>query len=1368
MSLLRICAFSRCQTARILFETNPRHTFYSDRCHVFVRIQNGCHRRIAETPWTAYRRNYSALIPKKDDGKKRFWEQSHLLDVLEARIQQLQSDVFLDIKHSEVQFVNFSQAGEKVTPKKGQTSCKKEGPDPSPQNSSGKHWLKRLNHEKLTREQKFLCYQQELKGKGGKGKKKVSSTTVDPEQKGRSTKGKASPLKEDSSLAKVDGEIRPSPPHKKDSSLLSRPQKKDSSLTKVLGEIRPSPPHKKDSSLLSRPQKNDSSLAKVDGEIRPSPPHEKDSSLFRCPHERDFSLFSRPHEKDFSLFSRPQEKDLSLFSPPHEKDLSLFSPPHEKDLTLFNRPHSSLAPVEELYWDTAIYNEAQANVRCFLQACMFTGDIERAHLCLMNHHQVLSRRKLLSIGAYNYLMRVWAKKGALHEISDVFVLLDEAGMKPDLGSYVAVLESLGRFPDYPESIISKCVQQLQVEGYSLEDLFQYRFHQDEREYVLKAVQTALPDFQPSVQPKAEHCASPLVKDFYTERDNVDYPKIDFTLAELREKFGQQLAVEQSDTITIDSVEATKPTTEHMIKMRNLLDAQRREWRTLLLNALQESKRVLALEDDRPGRMNLYPYLRLLDDQEYVDIMMQCLSHLHPNGESLQSMARNLGSRVQNKFFIRQKSHMVDKLRVVYDRYAKLLAKDTEKATLLPRECWQELEAEMSSGPSLLCDDPHWPHFLVIQLGTHLADLMVRELKLPSDVLRPQKNPTFVPVLYHMYAFRNTRKIGFVKPHPIFTQLLLEAMETRLTFDAYVMPMLCPPVPWTSPRFGAYLLTFTKLMRSACDTGQHQVLLENCAGPDLHAVLDSLNSLGNCAWKVNQPLLDIIISIFNDKGCEKLDIPPPLSEAPQPPRSVPGAPAPSAKESMLLKQQGVLARRKAMEMHSLRMDSLYKLSIANAVRDQVFWFPHNMDFRGRTYPCPPYFNHLGSDVTRSILLFAEGKALGPHGLDWLKVHLVNLTGKKKRSSLAGRLEYANSVMEDILDSADQPLTGRKWWMEADEPWQALACCMEIARASRSPDPAQYVSHAPVHQDGSCNGLQHYAALGRDVIGATSVNLAPCNEPQDVYNGVAVQVEEFRAADAENGVKIAQVLEGYISRKVLKQTVMTVVYGVTRYGGRLQIEKRLKETEGFPQEHVWEASSYLVKKVFLSLNEMFTGSREIQDWLTESARLISQFGSPVEWVTPLGLPIIQPYHRSKTQMLQTHMQSMHIKVSSNTSKPDTVKQKNAFPPNFIHSLDSTHMMLTSLYCLREKLTFVSVHDCFWTHAVTVDTMNRICREQFVALHSQPILQDLSTFMVRKYSDRKQGAKKAKAIELFSRVPKTGDFDLQQVKDSTYFFS
>jgi len=39
-------------------------------------------------------------------------------------------------------------------------------------------------------------------------------------------------------------------------------------------------------------------------------------------------------------------------------------------------------------------------------------------------------------------------------------------------------------------------------------------------------------------------------------------------------------------------------------------------------------------------------------------------------------------------------------------------------------------------------------------------------------------------------------------------------------------------------------------------------------------------------------------------------------------------------------------------------------------------------------------------------------------------------------------------------------------------------------------------------------------------------------------------------------IAKYLDGFVRRKVIKQTVMTTVYGVTRFGARLQIAKQLK--------------------------------------------------------------------------------------------------------------------------------------------------------------------------------------------------------------------
>uniref|UniRef100_I3J2B8 DNA-directed RNA polymerase n=1 Tax=Oreochromis niloticus TaxID=8128 RepID=I3J2B8_ORENI len=1198
-----------------------------------------------------YRNIFAA---SKHKSKKRALEQFQLLDVLEARIQQLQCDVVLDVQHAKVQFMKAPSHGRGTSSGKGHRSTPQEKTDMPKSGQTGdkgsfksqpRRWIEKLTQEKKNK----LKKQQRLQQKMQICVKEKLPTT--------SSKGTKSSLMSTGTTHKT----------------ISTGVKKSRGHSKLSDEIRAAVSSTATTATATGTAEELAEVEELEKRLNQQVSH--------------WTLSSKPERmQEGSVGNACQDISLSICS--------------------------------------------------YLEACIFAGDIERAHHFLLSQHRVMSRRKHLNTGVYNIMMRVWAKKGTLNQIGRMFILLEEAGLKPNLGSYFAALECMGRNPNCsPKTVrfcISRCLSQMEEDGLSVDDLFnQCVFRQDERDMLLKAIRIVKPEYQPSLNMHTSQFSSLLVQDFYTERADHTYPKLDFTQEDLQERFKRQLSVEQACTITIDSVEAAKPVTENMAKMRELLAEQRIQWQKILLQALRESKMILAKSNTRDYRLNLYPYLCLLEDKEYVDIMIQSVANLPPSGESLKILARDLGNRVFTKYCVRQKhqNQTVEKLGSIYNAYTDLLAKDTKEYDVLPREQWWKLEMEQSSGPTLQGGETSWPYIVTLELGTYMVDMMVKNLKINSDILNPAYDRKLIPILYHMYTFRSTRQIGFIKPHPILTQMQQEAMETKLTFDSYVMPMLCPPVPWTSVKFGAYLLTPTKLMRTVDGATQHEELLEKCQ--NLHAIYDSLNQLGNCAWKINKPLLDIIISIFNDRGSDKLDIPPPLSEAPKIPHFNPQDPTYTASEKAHMKRQVINAKKKCSEMHSLRMDALYKLSIANHMRDEIFWFPHNMDFRGRTYPCPPYFNHLGSDVTRAILMFAEGKLLGPKGLDWLKIHLVNLTGLKKRSSLQGRLEYANTIMEDILDSADNPLNGRKWWMNADEPWQALACCMEIANAVRSPDPTQFISYFPVHQDGSCNGLQHYAALGRDVIGATSVNLMPCDVPQDVYSGVAQQVEELRARDAESGLKIAQVLEGFISRKVVKQTVMTVVYGVTRYGGRLQIEKRLKEIDEFPKEFVWDASHYLVRQVFNALKEMFTGTREIQDWLTESARLISKSGHTVEWVTPLGLPIIQPYHRTRNQVLKSTMQHINLKISHDTKeRPDTVKQKNAFPPNFIHSLDSTHMMLTSLYCYSSGLTFVSVHDCFWTHALTVDTMNKVCREQFVALHSQPILQELSNFLLQKY--------------------------------------
>merc|ERR1712025_771997 len=102
-----------------------------------------------------------------------------------------------------------------------------------------------------------------------------------------------------------------------------------------------------------------------------------------------------------------------------------------------------------------------------------------------------------------------------------------------------------------------------------------------------------------------------------------------------------------------------------------------------------------------------------------------------------------------------------------------------------------------------------------------------------------------------------------------------------------------------------------------------------------------------------------------------------------------------------------------------------------------------------------------------------------------------------------------------------------------------------------------------------------------------------------------------------------------------TVMTTVHGVTKYGASLQIAKQLKDIDDFPLSQVDPASKYLAHKTFESLNELFTASQEIQDWFTECAMIISK------------------------------------DCQANVS----------------HSLDSSHMMLTSLRLWSQGVTFAS---------------------------------------------------------------------------------
>jgi DNA-directed RNA polymerase len=507
-----------------------------------------------------------------------------------------------------------------------------------------------------------------------------------------------------------------------------------------------------------------------------------------------------------------------------------------------------------------------------------------------------------------------------------------------------------------------------------------------------------------------------------------------------------------------------------------------------------------------------------------------------------------------------------------------------------------------------------------------------------------------------------------------------------------------------------------------------------------------------------------------------------------------------------------------DLNSLRCSAILKLDQAEKFKqfDEIY-FPYNVDFRGRAYPVPPHLSIVGSDLCRGMLMFADGKPLGSRGLYWLKVHLANLAGYDK-ATFDDRAKFVDENMDKVRESAEDPFAGDRWWMSLEDPFQALAASVEIINAIDSGDPASYMCSLAVHMDGSCNGLQHYAALGRDRVGGKAVNLCAAEEPQDVYLGVMHEVIrrvadeagrqlDFDTSDPSSlkGAKkkqfeehnAAKLVNGLIDRGVVKRTVMTSVYGVTYIGARQQIQEKIQSkvgekifcpllVVGCPIVHlcvshpvfksaamrsqledqghdidemereVFRACGYLARVTMEAIGELFTGAKGTMDWLTTCARMIVQHGYPVAWVSPIGVPAIQPYRQNKSAVVVTLLQNVTLASDRDNLPIHKQRQVSAFPPNYIHSLDSSHMLLTALEMDRRGLTFSAVHDSFWTHPCDVDEMNAALRDVFVELYEQPLLETLKETWETRYPDLK-----------FPDLPKRGDLDLNEVKNSEYFF-
>jgi len=660
----------------------------------------------------------------------------------------------------------------------------------------------------------------------------------------------------------------------------------------------------------------------------------------------------------------------------------------------------------------------------------------------------------------------------------------------------------------------------------------------------------------------------------------------------------------------------------------------------------------------------------------------------------------------------------------------------------------------------------WPDVVKVKASAMLVSKLIEIARLPA----PKKGDGMKHIVYqrvqafhHVMERSNGKRKGMLKAcHQLVEALVNKSPSVH---SATQLPMVAKPEPWSDFK-GAYLQHPASLMRTKDPSGiqdmyAHAAIQEG----NLDQLFAGLNVLGKTEWRINRPLFDVMVEAWNT-GEAFTNFPPanPILDLP---------PRPETDDKRAMSKWRTECRRLENEhsgFHSNRCFLNLQMEIGKAFADHTFYLPHNIDFRGRAYPVGGIFHHMGADNARALFQFAQGKELGDQGFFWLKVHLANTFGFDK-ASLGDRAQFVMDHIDDIRDSVTNPLSGRRWWTKAEDPWQCLATSYEVIAAIDSPDPTKFVSHQPIHQDGTCNGLQHYAALGGDMLGAAQVNLIPGKKPADIYSAVAELVIEQIEGDAAQGNAMAAFLKGKITRKVVKQPVMTYVYGVTFFGAREQIQKRLDEIIPPDLErdfNNFDLAIYIVKKVFKSFGVMFQGASNLQTWLVECADRISraidpeqidklhkivsvsekkpkrgnakksldavvQFQNAVVWTTPLKLSVVQPYRKIDTRKhIITPLQRLQVSLPNESDTVHRRKQIAGFPPNFIHSLDATHMLMSALKCDEAGLTFASVHDSFWTHACDIPAMSKALREAFIQIHSEDIIGRLEEEFQTRYQN------------------------------------
>jgi hypothetical protein len=412
------------------------------------------------------------------------------------------------------------------------------------------------------------------------------------------------------------------------------------------------------------------------------------------------------------------------------------------------------------------------------------------------------------------------------------------------------------------------------------------------------------------------------------------------------------------------------------------------------------------------------------------------------------------------------------------------------------------------------------------------------------------------------------------------------------------------------------------------------------------------------------------------------------------------------------------------------------------KGETVFFPVTMDKRGRMYYRGGLLSPQGTDFCKAAFQFATSKPLGDNGFEAIAIHTANVCGMDK-ISYNDRVSWVmanidSGTFASITDFEDVINT----FPNADT-FQATVAILEINRIlALDIDPALVSSNLVCHQDGTCNGLQHMAALTGSRETAISVNCVESTKddvPSDIYGIIASEAATLASGD------VLDLINKY-GRKMAKTPVMIVGYGAGK-------ETVCKTVTLFLHNQSENAKlGYEIGELYMqALENKASAVKSFTAALTSRMEeaMISGVTS-VRWTSADGF--ISDISYTNPEEFRVRAGNFNCMKAHDSAPMEPIKTRGALAPNLVHSIDSAHLRMVVNAC---DFDLVTVHDSIGSHPSDFFATATAVREQFVAVHSYDVLADLTSSL------------NVDPINFINKRRATG-YNASEALNSTYIFS